>query len=133
MASRRLIRLNEQLKREIAALLRTAVRDPRVREVTVTAVEISPDLGSARVFVRLRGGAEEHAESLAGLEAAAPFLRGTLGKSLHVRRVPALRFLEDRSDERARRIEELLSEVVIPDADDDDEGSAPGGRGDEEP
>jgi ribosome-binding factor A len=82
--------------------------------VTVTAVEMASDLGSARVFVRIIGDEAEFKETLAGLEAAAPFLRGLLGRILHIRRIPELRFREDRSMEHARRIEQLLSEVDVP-------------------
>ncbi len=121
MPSKRLARLNEQLKREIAELLRTRVRDPRVELVTVTGVDVSRDLAVAKVFVRLGGEAAGRAESLEGLDAAAPFLRGTLGKILHIRRIPELRFEEDRSLEHARRIEEILAEVEIPEEEDGEE------------
>ena len=114
MASKRVARLNEQLQRELSELIRTQVRDPRVGVVTVTAVEMASDLGSARVFVRIIGDEAEFKETLAGLEAAAPFLRGLLGRILHIRRIPELRFREDRSMEHARRIEQLLSEVDVP-------------------
>jgi ribosome-binding factor A len=114
MASKRVARLNEQLKRELSELIRTQVRDRRVGVVTVTAVEMASDLGSARVFVRIIGDEAEFKETLAGLEAAAPFLRGLLGRILHIRQIPELRFREDRSMEHARRIEQLLSEVDVP-------------------
>jgi len=114
MASKRVARLNEQLKRELSEIIRTQVRDPRVGVITVTAVEMASDLGSARVFVRIIGDEAEFKETLAGLEAAAPFLRGLLGRILHIRRIPELRFREDRSMEHARRIEQLLSEVDVP-------------------
>ncbi len=127
MTPRRLERLNEQLRREIAGLIRTQVRDPRVAVVTVTAVDASRDLTTAKVFVRIGGSGEERAQALEGLRAAAPFLRGTLGRTLHVRRVPELHFMEDRSEERARRIEEILSEVDIPEPEDDD------GEGEDDP
>lgn len=112
MHSKRLARLNEQLKREIAGLLRTEVRDPRVGAVSVTGVETAADLGSARVFVRIVGSEAERAHSLEGLQAAAPFLRRTLGRALHVRRIPELRFQMDRSMAQARRIERILHEVL---------------------
>lgn len=112
--SKRLKRLNEQLKRELSALIRTEVRDPRVGTVTITSVDVAADLGSARVYVRSVGGAEELESSLEGLAAAAPFLRTMLGRTLHVRRVPELRFREDRSYEGARRIEDVLSRVLPP-------------------
>ncbi|MEM7416376.1 MAG: 30S ribosome-binding factor RbfA [Gemmatimonadota bacterium] len=110
--SKRIARLNEQLKRELTEMIRTQVRDPRVGLVTITGVEVARDLGSARVFVREMGSAEELEQSLAGLEAAAPFLRTELGRVLRLRRIPELRFREDRSYEGARRIEAVLSEVL---------------------
>ena len=108
---KRKARLNEQLKREISALIRTQVRDPRVGLVTITAVEVAADLGSARVFVRAPGDEAERVSTLQGLEAAAPFLRSSLGKILSVRRIPELRFQRDRSLEHAQRIEEVLAEI----------------------
>lgn len=112
MASKRLARLNEQLKRELAELIQTELRDPRVGLVSVTAVQIASDLGSARVFVRVLGDEAERAESLEGLLAAAPYLRKLLGQILEIRRIPELRFQEDRTLEQARRIEDILSEVL---------------------
>lgn len=134
MPNRRIERLNEQLKREIAALLRTRIRDPRVAGVTVTNVRTDPDLTLARISVQLGGDEAARQEALTGLEATAPFLRRTLGQELHIRRVPELDFVEDRSLERAARIEALLDEVRpeggwSEDVDDDD--TADSGRDDE--
>lgn len=93
MASKRLARLNEQLKRELSELIRTQVRDPRVGTVTITGVDVAADLGSAQIYVR---SVDDRGlpSTLEGLEAAAPFLRTRLGQLLHVRRVPELRFRE---------------------------------------
>jgi len=115
--------LNEQLKRELSELLRTEVRDPRVGLVTVTGVEITRDLSLARVYVRpgLQSDANT-GEMLSGLAASAPYLRGMLGKSMKVRRVPELRFQLDRSLDHARRIEEILSEVLPPDEEEPGDG-----------
>ena len=118
--SKRRARLNEQLRRELSELIRTQVRDPRVGLVTITGVDIAADLGSARVYVRVVGGSEEMQRSLEGLEAAASFLRTALGRILHVRRVPELRFREDRSYEGAARIEHVLSEVLPEDEPEDE-------------
>ena len=112
MASKRIARLNEQLKRELAELIRSEVRDPRVGIVSVTGVQVAADLGSARVFIRALGGDAERAECLEGVQAAAPFLRRELGRILHVRKIPELRFQEDRSMEHAQRIEEILHQVL---------------------
>lgn len=122
MASKRIARLNEQLKRELSELIRRDVRDPRVGPVSVTTVQVSGDLAVARVFVLLAGSETARAASLEGLDAAAPFLRRTLGRTLHVRRVPELRFQQDRSLEHARRIESILDDVL---PEEDGTGGAP--------
>lgn len=135
MPSRRMERLNEQLKREIASRLRTELRDPRLQGIAVTRVRVDPDLTLARVFVRVLGSAEERTEALAGLRAATPWLRGALGRALRIRRTPELDFKLDESLEHAARIDELLEEVrppegwSAPDAE-GEEGEA-GGEGDE--
>lgn len=121
---RRTARLNEQLKRELSELIRTQVRDPRVGLVTITGVDTTRDLSVARVHVRTMGNDTERASTLDGLAAASAFLRTALGRTLRIRKVPELRFQEDRSLEHARRIEQVLSEVMPPDErEDEDEES----------
>ncbi len=132
--SRRLARLNEQLKRELSELIRTELRDPRVGVVTIAGVDTAADLGSARVFVRTLGGAKDIEESVEGLTAAASFLRTALGKRLHVRRVPELRFQVDRSLEGAQRIEAVLADVLPTDEAvrvDGEDGGGGADRGDD--
>ncbi len=121
MKGKRAARLNEQFKRELSELIRLEVRDPRVGSVTITGVEVAADLGSARVFVRTGGDQADLDASLEGLTAAAPFLRSSLGRLLHIRKVPELRFQTDRSMEAALRIEKILAEVIVPES----EGDAP--------
>ena len=111
MANRRIERLNEQLRREISDILRRDVRDPRVGIPTVTRVEVTPDLWVARVFVRVAGTDAERQDALVGLEAAAPFVRRSLG-GLRMRRVPEIRFESDTTLEHAIRIEQLLRDVA---------------------
>ncbi len=108
---RRIERLNEQLKRELAVLVLTGIRDPRVGDVVVTAVRTTADLDLARVAVRLSGSDDDKRRTLAGLVRATPFLRRSIGRELRIRRVPDLEFVEDLSLERAARIEEILSDV----------------------
>jgi ribosome-binding factor A len=110
--TRRLERLNEQVKREISDILRTEVRDPRVGIVTVTEARVAPDLSFARIYVRPLGGAEE--DLFEGLAKATPYIRRELGKRLSVRHVPEIRFEPDRALEHALHIEKLLSEVLPP-------------------
>ncbi len=110
--ARRLARVNSQLRREIAHILRSEVRDPRVGMPIVTEVRASPDLSFARVFVRLVDADRGRDRALEGLAASAAFVRSSLGARLHIRRVPELRFVEDTSVEHAERIEELLERVL---------------------
>jgi ribosome-binding factor A len=119
---RRTDRLNEQLRQEISLLVRDEVRDPRVGLVTITAVETSPELDHAKIYITALDD-EAKQEALAGLRSAAAFLRGQLGRRLHIRRIPELHFEIDRILEEAGRIEALLREALPPEyeAEDDDE------------
>ena len=109
---RRTDRINELLREEIAVLVRDQVRDPRVGLATVTAVETSPELDHAKVYVTTLGDEVERAAVLTGLRSAAPFVRSQLSKRLHLRRVPELHFEIDRVLEEAMRIEALLREAL---------------------
>ena len=129
MTNRRIERLNEQLKREVTDVLLNEVRDPRVGRVTITEVRATPDLYHARVFITSLGTEEERAQAMDGLQAASAYIRGELGRRLHVRRVPELAFEWDQTLDHAQRIEQLLREVRSsqPEAG-DDESHGDGGR-----
>jgi len=109
---RRTDRINELLREEIAVMVRDEVRDPRVGLVTVTAVETSPELDHAKVYVTTLGDDDERSEAVAGLRSAAPFIRSQLSKRLHLRRIPELHFEIDRMLDEAMRIEALLREAL---------------------
>jgi ribosome-binding factor A len=109
--SRRTDRLNEQVKREIADILQTRVKDPRVGSVLVTGARVAPDLSLAQIYVVIKGDPAEQKATIEGLEAAAPFMRSELGSRLSVRKVPQLRFIRDQSFDYANRIEELLHQI----------------------
>ena len=118
MSHRRVQRLNQLLKEELAELLRTESKDPRVRTVTITDVETTSDLAQAEVFIRTLGGEMPVEEAIAGLESAEGFLRRELGRRLRLRRIPELLFTPDTTLEHATRIESLLDEALGPDRDD---------------
>ena len=118
--NRRLARLNEQFRREITAILRRAVRDPRVLNVVVNSVEVTSDLWLARVYVRLGDDDQERADALQGLNGAANFIRRELAAVLHIRRIPELRFLEDKTLAQANRIEEILQGLDVGRDEEDD-------------
>lgn len=104
-------RLSQLLKEEIARLLQREVKDARIGMVTVSEVETSPDLKHATVYVQVMGDEVRKKEALAGLASAAGFIRSRLGRELRIRRAPELQFVVDRTQERAARIAELLSEI----------------------
>lgn len=118
--NRRLARLNEQFRREITAILRRSVRDPRVLDVVVNSVEVTSDLWLARVYVGLGNDDQDRADALLGLEGAANFIRRELAAVLHIRRIPELRFLEDKTAAQANRIEKILKGLDVGQDEDDD-------------
>jgi len=95
----------------VAAFLTGSVRDPRIGFVTVTNVEVSADLGHARVRVSIMGTEEERARSLEGLGSAARFLRAQLSREVQLRTTPELHFELDRGLEHAARIDEVLRKI----------------------
>ena len=121
--NRRLARLNEQFRREITAILRRAVRDPRVLDVVVNSVEVTSDLWLARIYVHLGNDDQERADALLGLAAAASFIRRELAAVLHIRRIPELRFLEAKTLAQANRIEEILKGLDVGRDEEDDPSS----------
>lgn len=113
MSRRRVRRLNQLLREELSRVIRIELKDPRVGSVTVTGVETSADLAHATVHIRTLGDESPVEESIEGLESAEGFLRGRLGRELHLRRIPELRFRADRTLEKVRRIEALLEETGV--------------------
>jgi ribosome-binding factor A len=111
MARKRTERLNEQLRRELTELLKFEVKDPRIGVVTVTGVEVAPDLYHAKVFYSMLGDEEEKRVAEEGLRAAAGFLRTELGRRLRIRRAPELHFRFDGTLQHAMHIERLLQEA----------------------
>jgi ribosome-binding factor A len=118
--SRRIERLNEQIRREIADILQFDVKDPRIGFVTVTEARVAPDLSFARLYVRPMGDEKEQEAAFQGLRAAAPYIRRELGKRLKVRQIPELRFEADLALEHAMHIERLLSDIKKSETDDTD-------------
>lgn len=111
MAYRRTDRVNALLQRELAQLISEELNDPRISFATVTAVETTPDLRSARVHVSVLGDDEQAQGAIAALERAKRHLRKELGERTDLRFVPDLVFLSDRSAARAARISTLLRQA----------------------
>ena len=104
-------RVADQIRGELAALLAREVHDPGIGFVTLTRVQVTPDLSAARVLYTALGDDQARARSTRALERAAPFLRRQIGARLRLRRTPELRFVYDDSIAGQDRIERILSEL----------------------
>ncbi|AKU12514.1 ribosome-binding factor A [Azoarcus sp. CIB] len=105
-------RVAEQVRRELAELIRLEVKDPRVGFITLTDVEITPDYAHAKVFFTSMRGEEGLDEILTGLRRASGFLRRELGKRVRIHTLPELHFHYDPSVERGSRMSQLIDQVV---------------------
>ncbi len=111
--TRRTERINDLLREEISDLLRREVKDPRIGGlVSITEVEVSPDLRNARVYVSVLGTDEETSSTLEALKAASHFLQRGIGKRLSLRRTPKLEFLADTTMAEGSRIMSLLDNAL---------------------
>jgi ribosome-binding factor A len=105
-------RVAEQIRRDLAELIRLEVKDPRVGFITLTDVEITPDYAHAKVYFTSMRGEEGLDEILTGLHRASGFLRRELGKRVRIHTLPELHFHYDSSVERGSRLSQLIDQVV---------------------
>jgi len=113
--SQRARRVGDEIQRELAQLLREDVKDPRVGRVTITAVEVSPDLSHAKIFVTHLVGREHGDDAIAALQHTAGFLRTALSRRLQLYSVPQLHFAYDDSIESGMRLSQLIDAAVAAD------------------
>jgi ribosome-binding factor A len=104
-------RVADQIRSELAMLLTREVHDPGLGFVTLTRVQVSPDLQQARVMFTALGDDKARTASTRALERASPFLRRQIGSRLRLKRTPELRFIYDDSIAGQDRIEQLLNEL----------------------
>ena len=110
--SRRTQRLSHLFREELADLIRTELSDPRLGEiVSITRVDVSPDLENASVFVSVLGEPETKTATMQAFSHAAPFLRRHLLERMHIRRIPQLHFQLDESIEEAAHVLDLMRQV----------------------
>ena len=110
--TRRTDRIAEAIREEVARFLNERAKDPRIQGfVTVTGVDVTPDLRQARVYVSVMGSETERASTFEGLASLASHLRPKLARALRLRFAPEIEFRPDASIERAARIETLLSQI----------------------
>jgi ribosome-binding factor A len=108
----RLGRIGDQIQKDLAELIRTEVKDPRIGMITLTGVEISSDHHHAKVFFTTLGGPESVTKAAGSLQHASGFLRSQLAKGLKLRIVPELHFIYDESVERGIRLSRLIDDAI---------------------
>jgi ribosome-binding factor A len=114
-------RVADQIRGELAALLAREVHDPGIGFVTLTRVQVSPDLQLARIYYTALGDDKARGATAEALDRATPFLRRQIGARLRLKRTPELKFVYDPSIAGQDRIEQLLNELRPPADDDQDD------------
>jgi ribosome-binding factor A len=106
-------RLGDLIQREVSDLIRLEVRDPRVGMITITSVDVSPDMTHAKIFFTVLEK-DNLQDTLEGLKRSAGFLRAQLAKRVQMYTTPELRFVYDESVERGDRLSRLIDEALRP-------------------
>jgi ribosome-binding factor A len=105
-------RVGDQIRSELAELLGREVHDPGIGFVTLTRVDVTPDLQLARIYYTALGDEQTRQKSGRALRRAGPFLRRQIGQRLRLRRAPELTFMYDESIAGQERIERILNEIA---------------------
>jgi len=106
------LRVADQIQRDLAEIIAYELKDPRVGMVTLTEVQITPDYAHAKVFFTMLKDAKEAIKNTSdGLSAAAGFIRGQLGKRLHIHTLPQLHFVHDTSTSRGMEMSLLIDKA----------------------
>ena len=118
------IRINEEVMRELSNIIRGEIKDPRINPMTsVVAVEVAPDLKTAKAYISVLGDEESQKKTLAGLHSAEGYIRRALAKSINLRNTPEIRFILDQSIaygvEMSKKIDEVTKDLRE-DSDDQD-------------
>ncbi|MFM7242877.1 MAG: 30S ribosome-binding factor RbfA, partial [Planctomycetaceae bacterium] len=114
MSTRRLLKAAEAVREVVSMAILTEVRDPRVKDVTVTGVEMAPDMRSAVVHVSIMGGPAKEKLALQGLARSAGFLQSRIADRIETRYTPKLRFELDGGIKKSIEIARMLHEVLPP-------------------
>jgi ribosome-binding factor A len=114
MPSRRVQKAAEAVREVVSMAILTELQDPRVRDVTVTSVEISSDLRHAKVHVSVMGDETRQNLTLRGLQSAAGFLQAKIAQKIEIRYTPKLSFLLDQGVKRSIAVAQILQQVLPP-------------------
>ncbi|MDO4522671.1 MAG: 30S ribosome-binding factor RbfA [Eubacteriales bacterium] len=104
-------RVNSEVQRELANIIRGEIKDPRIHPLTsVVAAEVAPDLKTCKVYVSVLGDEEAQTQTLEGLRSAVGYIRRQLAKNLNLRNTPEIRFIMDQSIEYGVRMSKLIDD-----------------------
>ena len=107
------IRVNEEVMRELSNIIRGEIKDPRIHPMTsVVAVEVAPDLKTAKAYISVLGNEKAQADTIAGLRSAEGFIRRALAKSINLRNTPQITFVLDQSIEYGIAMSKKIDEVT---------------------
>ena len=107
------IRVNEEVHRELSNIIRGEIKDPRIHPMTsVVAVEVAPDLKTAKAYISVLGDEKAQKDTLAGLRSAEGFIRVKLAKSINLRNTPEITFILDQSIEYGVKMSKMIDDVT---------------------
>ena len=112
MTNRRLLKAAEAIREVVAASILTELRDPRVRDVTVVGVQVSPDMREAKVSISVMGDENQQQLSLRGLQNAAGFLQSKIARRIDTRYTPRLQFVIDKGVKHSLEIGDILANLA---------------------
>ncbi len=123
MTSRRLLKAAEAIREVVASSILTELRDPRVRDVTVVGVQVSPDMREAKVAVSVMGDETQQQLSLRGLQNSAGFLQSKIARRIETRHTPRLQFVIDKGIQHSLKVGQILANLErertgLPESDD---------------
>lgn len=127
MTNRRLLKAAEAIREVVAASILTELRDPRVRDVTVVGVTVSPDMREAKVSVSIMGDETKQGLSLRGLQNAAGFLQSKIASRIEARHTPRLQFVIDKGVQHSLLVGEILAKIEREKEDSQDSEDSSGG------
>ncbi|MBJ7313937.1 30S ribosome-binding factor RbfA [Rugamonas sp. CCM 8940] len=116
------LRVADQIQRDLSEIIAYELKDPRVGMITITEVQVTPDYAHAKVFfTMLKDSKEDIKNTCDGLHAAAGYMRGQLGKRLHIHTLPALHFVHDSSTARGMELSLLIDQANATRSKDDEQ------------
>lgn len=117
-------RINGEVLRELSNIIRGEIKDPRINPMTsVVAVEVAPDLKTAKAYISVLGDEESQKNTLAGLKSAEGYIRRELARNINLRNTPQITFILDQSIEYGVKMSKMINDVTkdIPNRDDEDD------------